>query len=265
MRSTALPGCSYQSRAAKQSAVQHIFTRDNHSAGCLNKKRLSASRRRGVLVCEAKDYYEVLGVSRDADLKQIKQAFKKKALKLHPDVNKAPDAKERFMECKVAYQALSDAKERMRYDRSRGTGGGEGNFSWEDVVSSGARSRKAAEEAFYGLGDFFRDLDRDRVERRRSRGRPEQPMSLWEELADIGEEFVEFLEKEIGLSAPRDVASSSRSAYETEASTEEARRQVREAEERARRAATTAEEGARKVNDDIEEMLQKMKRDLGVK
>ncbi len=85
----------------------------------------------------------------------------------------------------------------------QGTGGGDGNFIWEDVVSSGARSRKAAEEAFYGLGDFFRDLDRDRVERRRSRGRPEQPMSLWEELADIGEEFVEFLEKEIGLSAPR--------------------------------------------------------------
>ena len=85
----------------------------------------------------------------------------------------------------------------------QGMGGPDGNFSWEDVVSSGARSRKAAEEAFYGLGDFFRDLDRDRVERRRSKGRPEQPMSLWEELSDIGEEFVEFLEKEIGLSAPR--------------------------------------------------------------
>ncbi len=82
-------------------------------------------------------------------------------------------------------------------------GGSEAGFSWEDVVSSGARSRKAAEEAFYGLGDFFKDLDRDRTERRRSRGRAEQPMSLWEELSDIGEEFVEFLEKEIGLSAPR--------------------------------------------------------------
>ena len=37
-----------------------------------------------------------------------------------------------------------------------------GGFSWEDVVSSGAKSREAAEEAFYGFGDFFRDLDKDR-------------------------------------------------------------------------------------------------------
>ena len=37
-----------------------------------------------------------------------------------------------------------------------------GGFNWDDVVSSGARSRQAAEEAFYGFGDFFRDLDRDR-------------------------------------------------------------------------------------------------------
>lgn len=37
-----------------------------------------------------------------------------------------------------------------------------GGFTWEDVVGSGARSREAAEEAFYGFGDFFRDLDKDR-------------------------------------------------------------------------------------------------------
>ena len=41
-------------------------------------------------------------------------------------------------------------------------GSGIGGFNWDDVVSSGARSRQAAEEAFYGFGDFFRDLDRDR-------------------------------------------------------------------------------------------------------
>ena len=41
-------------------------------------------------------------------------------------------------------------------------GGSAGGFNWEDVVSGGAKSRQAAEEAFYGLGDFFRDLDKDR-------------------------------------------------------------------------------------------------------
>ncbi|CAK0744147.1 hypothetical protein CVIRNUC_001525 [Coccomyxa viridis] len=213
-------------------------------------------------------YYDVLGVSKDADLKQIKQAFKRKALKLHPDVNTAPDAKERFMECKHAYQALSDTRQRSRYDREQRGGSGVGGFNWDDVVSSGARSRQAAEEAFYGFGDFFRDLDRDREERRKRKGK-EQPMSLWEELSDIGEEFVEFLEKEIGLGPPE--ANSSRSQARASAQERsgaaraEADRQSQEAELRAQRARATAEEGAKKINDDVEEMLQQMKRDLGIK
>ncbi len=41
-------------------------------------------------------------------------------------------------------------------------GGSAGGFNWEDVVSGGAKSRQAAEEAFYGFGDFFRDLEKDR-------------------------------------------------------------------------------------------------------
>ena len=64
-----------------------------------------------------KDYYEVLEVPRDADAKTIKRAFLKKARTLHPDVNKAPDAEERFKEVNEAYAVLSDDQKRANYDR----------------------------------------------------------------------------------------------------------------------------------------------------
>lgn len=62
--------------------------------------------------------------------------------------------------------------------------------AWSGSASS--RVRKAAEDTFYGFTEFFRDLDADLKARRAKRD--QQPRSLWEELADIGEEFVEFLE-----------------------------------------------------------------------
>ena len=66
-----------------------------------------------------KDYYAILGVSKDADAKQIQKAFQQKARKLHPDVNKAPDAEEKFKEVSEAYAVLSDEKKRARYDAMR--------------------------------------------------------------------------------------------------------------------------------------------------
>ena len=63
------------------------------------------------------DYYEILGVSKDADKSEIKSAFRRKAAKLHPDVNKAPDAEERFKELGKAYETLSDDEKRAMYDR----------------------------------------------------------------------------------------------------------------------------------------------------
>lgn len=65
----------------------------------------------------ARDYYEVLGVPRNAGQDEIQQAFRKLARKYHPDVNKDPSAEERFKELNDAYQVLSDPKTRARYDR----------------------------------------------------------------------------------------------------------------------------------------------------
>ena len=64
-----------------------------------------------------RDYYEVLGVGRDADAKTIKRAFLKKARTLHPDVSDEPDAEERFKEVNEAYSVLSDETKRANYDR----------------------------------------------------------------------------------------------------------------------------------------------------
>ena len=86
-----------------------------------------------------RDYYEVLEVPRDADEKTIKRAFLKKARELHPDVNKAPDAEERFKEVNEAYSVLSDEQKRANYDRfgdpngPAGFGGGSGYVDISDI------------------------------------------------------------------------------------------------------------------------------------
>jgi len=64
-----------------------------------------------------KDYYEILGVSRDASSEDVKSAFRNLARKWHPDVNKAPEAEEKFKEINEAYAILSDAEKRAAYDR----------------------------------------------------------------------------------------------------------------------------------------------------
>ena len=64
-----------------------------------------------------RDYYEVLGVPRDADVQQIKKAYRKLARELHPDVNcNDPECEEKFKEATEAYEVLCDGDKRAAYD-----------------------------------------------------------------------------------------------------------------------------------------------------
>ena len=64
-----------------------------------------------------RDYYEILGVPRNATPEQIKSAYRRLARKYHPDVNKSPDAAEKFKEATAAYEVLSDPQKRKMYDQ----------------------------------------------------------------------------------------------------------------------------------------------------
>ena len=65
----------------------------------------------------AGDYYQMLGVGKDADADAIKKAFRAKARELHPDVSKDPDAGKKFSALNEAYEVLSDPDKRAKYDR----------------------------------------------------------------------------------------------------------------------------------------------------
>ncbi|CEM06951.1 unnamed protein product [Vitrella brassicaformis CCMP3155] len=122
-------------------------------------------------ILRTKDFYEVLGVPKDSTEDQIKKAYRKMALQLHPDKNKAPHAEEAFKKLSKAFQTLSDKEKRATYDR----------YGDEEHVPQSYRTQYEAEfmtpeelfQAFFGM-----DFDRmnamhhrgGRVYRFRSRG-----------------------------------------------------------------------------------------------
>lgn len=139
----------------------------------------------------AKDYYEVLGVSRDASKDEIKRAFRRLAREYHPDVSNHNDAETKFKEINEAYEVLSDEDKRNRYDRFGHAGvsgyGGAGSYSgvggFEDIFEeffnnfAGARTSRrrgprpgadrrvdvtiAFEEAIFGVE---KEIEYDRLE-----------------------------------------------------------------------------------------------------
>jgi molecular chaperone DnaJ len=105
-------------------------------------------------MAEKRDYYEVLGVSKNASKDEIKNAYRKLAMQYHPDRNKAPDAEEKFKEISEAYAVLSDDQKRQQYD-TLGHAGFDQRYTAEDIFR-GADFDSIFRDIGFGFGDLFR-------------------------------------------------------------------------------------------------------------
>ena len=108
-----------------------------------------------------RDYYDILGISRNADQAEIKSAYRKLAIKYHPDKNPGnSEAEEKFKEAAEAYEVLSNTEKRQRYDQFGHAGGasggyGGGGMNMEDIFSQFG-------DIFCGGGQSVRKLFRRR-------------------------------------------------------------------------------------------------------
>ncbi len=135
-----------------------------------------------------RDYYEVLGVERDADDNAIKSAYRKLARQYHPDVNKSADAEERFKEINEAYEVLSDADKRTTYDRF-GHAATQGGFGGAGGAGAG----------FPGFGDIFEEFFGGFTGARGAQRGPTRGNDLRYDLSITFQEAVFGAEKEIEM------------------------------------------------------------------
>lgn len=135
---------------------------------------------------EYKDYYKVLGVNRTATPEEIKKAYRKLAMKYHPDRNpNNKESEDKFKDLNEANEVLSDSQKRARYDQlgesysSWQQAGGSSNFNWEDWTRAAGGARAA--------------------------GRTRTPGNNFEDLGDIfgGGDFSDFFTQIFGGAAPR--------------------------------------------------------------
>ncbi|MGF3522162.1 MAG: molecular chaperone DnaJ [Candidatus Bathyarchaeia archaeon] len=104
-------------------------------------------------MAEKRDYYEILGVPRDATKEQIKDSYRKLAMQYHPDRNKSPEAEEKFKEISEAYAVLSDDQKRQQYDML-GHAGFDQRYSEEDIFR-GADFNTIFRDLGFDFGDIF--------------------------------------------------------------------------------------------------------------
>lgn len=111
-----------------------------------------------------KDYYETLGVERDAKDSEIKQAYRRLARKYHPDVSRESDAEQKFKEVGEAYEVLRDSKKRQAYDQLGANWRAGQDFQpppgWQDVFNAGFSNQAFSQAGFEasGFSDFFDSL-----------------------------------------------------------------------------------------------------------